>query len=254
MADTQDTNDGPQGSLFSRPAFVIAGVVVLAIVLVGIVVAVRVATSPGTNGPPAQPPPGSASSLATPTAAPSTSPDPSASVCGLPGSASDELDAAPTAEWQFQGTIAYPSSREFGPGKTASEGYRYCFQHSPAGALMMAANAMAQGSDPTTGDEWARYALGQGEYRDQLIDELGKVTGPQGTRLKIVGFRMLSYTKSTARVDLGVEGSSQNQNLTVSGVYELVWQGGDWKISTDVERPFDISTVPDLSGYVPWGE
>ena len=253
MADTQDSSE-PQGSPFSRPAFVVAGVLVLAIVLLGIIVAVRVA---GSNNATAQPPPVSTSSpAATPTAAPSTpTADPSSSVCGLAGSADDGgLDAAPAAEWEFQGTTAYPTSREFGPAKEAAEGYRYCFQHTPTGALFMAANALTQGSDPEVGDRWVEYALGQGQYRKQLLSRLGTARGSEGTRVRIAGFRILSYDGASARIDLGTTVSSQNQNLTASCAYDLVWQDGDWKISADTERPVDFATVPNLSRYIPWEE
>ena len=253
MADTQDTNE-PQGSPFSRPAFVVAGVLVLAIVLLGIIVAVRVA---GSNNATAQPPPPSTTSTeATPTAAPSTPTEQAASVCGLPaGMDSGPLTSPPAVTWAYQGTIAYPKSPELGAGQTASEGYRYCFQRSPAGALVMTANAMAQGSDPTVGNAWAEYALGDGQYHDQLAQEIAKpVKGSGGTRLRVAGFRVLSFDGTSARIDLGLQGSSQNQNLTLSAVYELVWQEGDWKLSAAVEQPLDISTIPDFSGYVPWGE
>ena len=118
----------------------------------------------------------------------------------------------------------------------------------------MAANALVQGSDAETGAAWADYALSDGQYREQLLSKLGGVTGAEGTRMTIAGFRVLNYEEASARVDLGVRVSSQNQNLIVSGVYELVWQEGDWKISADVQRPLDTASIPDLNAYVPWGE
>ncbi|MDN5762640.1 MAG: hypothetical protein L0H41_10035 [Microlunatus sp.] len=251
MANEQGNTTDDQiatGSPFTRPGFLISAVLVVVIVVLGVVVAVRVAGDNSST----TPPPASTSPAAS---ASSTSAGPDASVCGLPaGTETGPLTSPPAVTWDYQGTIAYPKSPEFGAGKTATEGYRYCFQHSAAGAVVMAANALAQGSDPQMGESWAEYVLGTGRYRDQLADEIGAATGAEGSRLKVAGFRVLSYDGATARVDLGVQGSSQNQTLTVSGVYELVWQNGDWKISADVEHPLDISTIPDLTGYVPWGE
>lgn len=253
MADHQNnsTTDGDEGSPFTRPGFLVAAVLVLVIVLLGGFVAVRVARNGDTTAsPPAStgPQSPSATEASTPTGS-------DVSVCGLPaGTAAGELKSAPAVTWAYQGTIAYPSSPEFGPGKTAPEGYRYCFQHSPAGAVVMAANAMAQGSDPELDDTWPEYVLGEGRYRDELAGKTGTGAGTSGTRMKIAGFKVLAYEGTTARVDLGVQVSSQNQNLTVSGVYELVWQNGDWKISADVQQPLDVSTISDLAGYTPWGE
>lgn len=118
----------------------------------------------------------------------------------------------------------------------------------------MAANALVQGSDPETGAAWAKYVLSEGQYRDELMNKLGAAAGAEGTRLTVAGFRVLSYNEASARVDLGVRVSSQNQNLIISGVYELVWHEGDWKISADVQRPLDTASIPDLNAYVPWGE
>lgn len=252
MANEQGniTNDQePGGSPFARPGFLVSAALIALIVVLGVIVAIRVAGDNSTSPPPTSPSPAPTSSI------PSASNDPAASVCGIPaGTGTDELTTPPAVTWAFQGTIAYPFSPEFGAGKTATEGYRYCFQHSAAGAVVMAANSIAQGSDPKLGDSWAEYVLGPGRYRDQLSNEMGTATGAEGTRLKVAGFRVLAYTGMSARVDLGVQVSGQNQSLTMSVVYELVWDDGDWKISADVERPVDTATIPDLSGYVPWGE
>lgn len=70
----------------------------------------------------------------------------------------------------------------------------------------------------------------------------------------IQGFRILAYDGSSARVDVGSRGSVQGQTVTVSGVYELVWQDGDWKLSTDVPEPLNVAAIPDLTGYIAWGE
>lgn len=251
MASDQDVDSSstnPQ-SVTAKPAFLVAAVLVLVIAVLGVVVGVRVARSKDASPPPTTPP------IATPTSSASTSNDPASSVCGLPaGAEGGTLDVPPPVTWAFQGSTAYPQSPEFGAAKTASEGFRYCFQHSPAGAVVMAANALVQGSDPKTGAAWAKYALADGPYRESLLGQLAGPTGAEGTRMKIAGFRVLSYDGTSARVDLGVRVSSQNQNLMISGIYELIWHDGDWKISADVDRPLDTASIPDLNGYIPWGE
>ena len=257
MADTQDTNE-PQGSPFSRPAFVVAGVLVLAIVLLGIIVAVRVSMNTEANNAAAQPPPTPPiSSAATPTEAPSTPSDPAASLCGLPGTAGGgTVTSAPPAAWEYEDTTAYPTSREFGPGKTASENYRYCFQHSPTGAIFATANAVAQGtsSDVAKIEAWADYFVSDGTGREKLLSQLNEPrSDTTGIRMTVVGFKVLSYGTDTARVDLAVETSGSAQTVYASAVYELIWQEGDWKLNSDAAAPFDFGTVPNVNGYVPWG-
>ncbi len=64
-----------------------------------------------------------------------------ASVCGLDEEVlSGTVTTAPAATWQYQDVYAYPTSPTFGPGATAPQGYRYCYQHSPDGAVFAAAN------------------------------------------------------------------------------------------------------------------
>lgn len=244
MAD-EETEQNP----FSRPSFIVAAAVVAALVIAGIIAGVNIATRDGGDG--GEPAPTST------TAAPSAEPTADAggaSVCGLDGEElTGAVTTAPQADWQYQGTTAYPTSSAFGPADNGPSGVRTCFQHSPEGALFMAANAIVQGSDPATATAWAEYALADGQYHATLATELGASSGAQG-RMSIEGFRVLDYDGDTARVDLAVATASGSQSVKVSGVYELVWQAGDWKISTDVAEPLNIAAIPDTSGYTPWGE
>ena len=240
-------------SPFSRPGFIVAAVVIAVIAVAGAVLGVIIASRPEPS----------------PIAAPSESPTSTqstqvrgggSSVCGLDGEVlKGTVSIAPEAQWQYQGTTAYPTSSEFGPGATDPAGFRYCFQHSPEGALFAAANALSQGSDSTVAAAWIKYFLAEGPYRDELL-AAGGGSGPtsgsnnSGTRLKIVGFRILAYDGETARIDLAVTASVSGKKFTLSGAYELVWQNGDWKISADVAQPLDMATIPNTSGYVTFGE
>lgn len=243
------TDDNEQNP-FTRPGFIAAAVVVAIVVVLGIVIAIVNATR-SDDPDPTEPSP---TTSAAPTSEPSDVAG-GASVCGLEGEElAGTLSTAPAADWAYQGTTAYPTSPEFGPGETSADGVRFCFQHSPTGALFMAANALVQGSDPAVSQAWIEYGLADGPYREELVGQVGDTSGSQGTRMSLAGFRMLAYDGDTARVDLAVRASSEGQNLTLSGVYELVWQDGDWKISADVAQPLNTATVPDLAGYITWGE
>ena len=133
-----------------------------------------------------------------------------------------------------------------------ASGVRYCFEHTPAGAVFAAANAAVQGSDPTVSANWVKYAIGEGPFRAQVLAESGTASS-SNPRMSIAGFRLLSYNGRTAEVDIAIRTAVGATTVTASGVYMLVWQGGDWKLSADVAKPLDVAPIPDLAGYVFWG-
>jgi len=249
-------NDGDeQPNPFTRPGFIAAAVVITVIVALGIVLAVRNATR---EDAPAIP--GAAPSMSTGPAAVATATPPQSgvepSVCGLPGEAMEgTLTTAPAAEWGFQNTTAYPTSAEFGPGETNSDGVRYCFQHSPAGAVFAAANAVVQGSDTSSSSAWINYFLS--EHTPGRTTLIGGEPGetPSSTRVAIAGFRLLAYDGETARVDIVARATSSGQTVFASAVYNLVWEAGDWKLyPDDTSDPLPTAQIPDLVGYTVWGQ
>ena len=251
---TEDTEQ--QSSPFTRPGFIAAAVVVALIVVLGIVIGVVNATRDDPE------PGGSPSPAPTPTTATSepTQAAGEESVCGLDGAETGPArltSAPPVDEWAYQGTTAYPVSREFGPGATDdSAGFRYCFQHTPEGALFAAANAAVQGADPDTVGPWLEYFLAEGPHRDAVLAAgQGAAGDNSGVRVDLAGFRVLAYEGNTARVDIALRGAAQGQTVNLSMVYDLVWEDGDWKLTvTDPNAPIDVANLPDLSGYIAWGE
>ncbi|MGL4340145.1 MAG: hypothetical protein ACRCSP_06965 [Rhodoglobus sp.] len=91
-----------------------------------------------------------------------------------------------------------------------------------------------------------------GPYRDTLLAGGDDSSESSPIRLQIAGFRILSYEGETARVDIALRGSSSGTTVTASAVYELIWEGGDWKINANVPSPVDSDSIPDISGYIPW--
>ncbi|WP_206477529.1 hypothetical protein [Microbacterium sp. KRD172] len=246
--------DDTQQNPFTRPGFIVGAVVVAALIVTAIVLTVLNLNRGNEAGPPAPDPSSSATTSAAPT------PEPSgvaggASVCGLGGEKlSGTVTTAPAAEWKFQDVYAYPTSTTFGPGKTATEGYPYCFQHSPEGALFAAANVTIIGFGPADQRQaFLEYALTDGPYRDTLLSADG-AAAPSDVRASIAGFRVLAYDGDSARVDIAFRGSSNGQSVTGSAVYELVWADGDWKLDATKSEPARVAQLPDLSGYVSWTE
>ncbi|WP_210578326.1 hypothetical protein [Actinomyces succiniciruminis] len=255
--ESSGTGNNERGP-FGRPGFIAAALVVALIAVLGIVVGVtnvlrddpapESASTASTTSAPAS----SAAQISTPSNVDSVS----TSVCGLTGEVTEQarLAKAPDVDyWDYQGTVAYPVSEQYGPGATADSGYRYCFQRSPEGAVFAAAHALAAASDPETSAAWAYYALSQGEFHDQLMAEVDTPSDSTGVRLEITGFRLLAYDGRSARVDLSASGSAQGSIITASIIYSLIWEDGDWKIDASVSAPFDFATIPDASGYIAWG-
>lgn len=251
MAEESD-DAGPESRPFMRPSFLAATALVAVIVLLGVVVGVRVASSDKTDiSSPTQP---TASKPVDTTRTPGTV-GAGGSICGLKGTNDGgALTTPPSVTWDYEGSIAYPKSPEFGAGATASEGYRFCFQHSAAGAVVTTANALALPAEAAARRSWLEYFVSQGPNRGKILESLSDPTSAAtGVRLKVIGFRVLSYSASKATIDMAVQASGSGQTIMGSYVYELAWQSGDWKLDSDAPAPFNFSTVPDSSGYIPWG-
>ena len=119
----------------------------------------------------------------------------------------------------------------------------------------MAANAISQGTyDHQAAGGWLDYVVAEGPYRESLLQDMGSEASPNDSRLSIQGFRLLSYDGDTARVDIVVRATVSGQAAIFSGVYDLIWQNGDWKISTETPAPLNMAQIPDVSGYTAWRE
>lgn len=254
--DHDDPTDTGQENPLARPRFLVAGVVVLLIVALGGVLIIRNAQSREV----AEQPPVESSQPSTTTPPRSTTPTAAASsVCGLDEPRNQKpVTKAPAAVWQYEGTVAYPTSPEYGPGETAPEGYQYCFQHSAAGAVFATSNALALPDSDSARRSWIDYFVSSGPGRGELLATMASdsATSPTGVRVRVIGFKMLAYDNSTASVDIAVEAAGSGESVLGSYVYQLRWQDGDWKLNSDAAVPFNFSTISEtaLPSYVPWGE
>lgn len=178
------------------------------------------------------------------------------SVCGLADvELTGTVDAPPTAEWTLLGTIAVPQRDGVGPGVIEDDGFRYCYAHTPEGALFAAVNTTGMGGTNLLEKKAAERSIAAGPGRDAAIrDANDGITSTRGDdlRLQVAGFRVLSYTGSRATVDLAYQ---LNTGATAAWALDLVWEDGDWKfLLTDEGDPPSLPTrIPDLSGYILWG-
>jgi hypothetical protein len=262
---SSEFDDGSESpNPFGKPAFIIAAAVVVVLVLVGGFLLLTGGDdrddSPEAG---AQPKPGA-------TSATSAAPAGGASACGLEANDTNHpVKAGPEATWEYVGYTAYPVSKTFGPTQTSPEGYRFCFQHSPEGALFYAAyNLAEQVSVPEVMTNegyrdhvraWAEFATSDGKFRKKLttIDETNLDIDPalvEGLRYSTVGFRILMYEGDHAVIDLLTERQSDGQSQYVSNSIKLVWTGSDWKLDGDLELPISTTDIASPTGYVNWGE
>lgn len=244
---------------WTKPGFVIATTLLGIVAMLGVVAVVRSAGDRGESA-------AGATAARSPTAAPDrtgTDPTPSPeqpavsgdSICGLADAAADPAEfEAPDADWKYDGAVAYPSRRDYGPGRTSPAGFRYCFQHSARGALFSAAGSMAfNNTGAEASGAWSRYMQAEGPYRDSQLDD-EYVPADPSVRSRTIGYRLLSYDHDRAKVDLAVRVSSPQQSVTTSVLLDLVWQRGDWRFSSDVAESVQVARLVDLSGYTAWSD
>jgi hypothetical protein len=233
--------NGASGS-FRRPGFVIAAVVVGVVVLVAVaLLGSSLIFGDADDGPP----PSASSSSSTPTAGAGEE-----SVCGLDGfETEDTLTEPPDNEWELVGTVAAPVDPQgAGPGRIV-DGLRTCFAHTPEGALFMAVNFAAMGTDASLRDRLPEL-VAPGAGRDVLIQENSESIG-SSFRAQIAGFSIGAYSTKEATVDLAVNYASGE---LVSVPMKLSWVEGDWKVvvTDSGEFPLAPAQISNLGGYIPW--
>lgn len=226
---------------FRGRGFIAAAIVVGVIVLAAIVV--LVASLNRGSDEPATPPTGRTSS--TPTADASDE-----SVCGLDGfEKTNTLTQAPESDWELVGTVAAPTEPEGAGPAEIVDGLRTCYAHTAEGALFLAVNFAAMGTDASLRDRLPQL-VAPGPGRDALI-AAGSESSGSTLRAQVAGYKIGSYSAKEATVDLAVNYSSGE---LVSLPLKLVWAEGDWKIQmTDAGKlPLSPAPIANLGGYTPW--
>lgn len=263
MSNTDVEDDDGTTSPFLNAGFIASAAVVIGIVIMGFVVVIN-GNGDGdrsTSGAPTEQtvPTTSAPSAGESTGSAEEEPDFEPSVCGLddPGAdGAETLSSAPEVEWRYVGAFGYPASTDYGPGED-SDGVRTCFQRSPEGAAVAAANMLTvAASGATSNDSFTGAYLADGTYREQIAAELAdeEQADADGIRLRFSGVRVLSFDGATAAVDLAVTATQQGETALIAFLYQLEWSEGDWKITSASRNPFDSAVIADLTGYLGWTE
>ncbi len=173
------------------------------------------------------------------------------------------LTAAPVARWELYQGAVLPYSPEFGPRTVQGLGPATGYSHNPGGALFAAAQLNARVPLAPNGD-WEKIVMTQvlpGPARDAaLAAGAGRNVAPNvpmnSTLAQLAGFNVVSYTDSTAVIDLVFRGKT---GVLASSMTTVDWVDGDWKLQpvpvtngsgADVGTPG--LALPSLDGYIPW--
>ena len=172
----------------------------------------------------------------------------SSSGCSLPAGSQDissvALSPPAIVGWHQIGNMEVPeASATLGP-EHQSGGWFYCYQHSPAGALLAAIGVWASGTAATAAQVARHLAV------NVTPQALGSDELPPG--LSLAGYQYLSYTPRAAVIEVvfDVYGKGDVEITT-----PMVWVPGlaDWRLDVPASGSVSSSVVdPSLAGYVAW--
>jgi hypothetical protein len=172
----------------------------------------------------------------------------SSSGCSLPPGSQDvssvELSPPAIVGWHQVGNMEVPEApATLGP-EHESGGWFYCYQHSPAGALLAAIDVWASGTAASAG-QVARHVAVNVTPRALGSDEL-----PPG--LSLAGYQYMSYTPREAVIEVVFEVYDRGD---VEVTTPVVWVPGlrDWRLDVPESGSVSSSVVDSsLAGYVAW--
>jgi hypothetical protein len=156
--------------------------------------------------------------------------------------------------WELVNGETVPVSLTAGPTK-ADGPVRYGFVHTPTGAALAAVNIVLRAGF-TEGTGWLQVTQRQVEPskgRDVFINarrSVSALTPPDGGFGQIAGYRVLDYTPSHARIEIGdVFASGLMQAYTAT----VVWRASDWQLTLAPDGNPGSEPVPieTLVGFVP---
>ncbi|MFI6244393.1 hypothetical protein ACIBEF_31550 [Micromonospora sp. NPDC050795] len=164
---------------------------------------------------------------------------------GIPATAPQDV-----TWWPLNGAST-PQSASAGPLRTIGP-LRWCFAHTPMGAVM-AANVIPR---QMSGPDWRTVTHQQlvpgfsrdyyESMRESLLD-----TGSKPTTNALAGFMVVDYSPARAIVRILVR---QAAVAYVSVDYTVVWDGVDWKLRPQSTGGLytEVKPVLSLTGYVLW--
>ncbi|WP_156887614.1 hypothetical protein [Propionicicella superfundia] len=147
---------------------------------------------------------------------------------------------------------AAPHSATAGPGRIEPDGFRYCYAHTPEGAILAAANLLAVTNRiDVFRERFVARSVVPGPGAEAIRKE---VSSPRGddTSVRVAGFRLLSYSADRATVDLAFRMVSRGAYMSYP--FDFEWVEGDWRVVVrdDGSPMYKPTQVYDLVGYALW--
>jgi len=163
----------------------------------------------------------------------------------------------PGVTWQIIDTVALPFSAGAGPASVA-DGIPSGFAHTPTGALVAMVQIdfrhLIEPNFVAVTQADVANTPGRAQFFDLVeADGLTNPANPEpGTYLQLAGFQFVSYTTSTAVIQLLTarpDGSYQVSTLSVA------WDGNDWQLvlQADGTDSPNQQIVSSPVGFVLWG-
>ena len=184
---------------------------------------------------------------------------PSPSATASPSSLDQSVPDSPPpgVTWQIIDTVALPFLAGAGPASVA-DGIPSGFAHTPTGALVAMVQIdfrhLIEPNFVAVTQADVANTLGRAQFFDLVeADGLTNPPNPQpGTYLQLAGFQFVSYTTSTAVIQLLTarpDGSYQLSTLSVA------WDGHDWQLvlQADGTDSPNQQIVSSPVGFVLWG-
>jgi len=255
----RENNGGPS------PAW-IGSAVLLGMVAIGLVIVlIHAATSGKPGTPTAASPPGapSGSTAQAGGAPPGGSPPataPGAGQAGRPaGCATTGTDQTiPTSPpagvtWSLTGGFAVPSSAADGPTLHGPGGVRYCYSHTPLGAVLAASNlGQGTGSPQEIQDASLKLSVVPNQYSAQVASTPAPPRDNRGSG-QFAGFRIISYSPDQASIALAASIPGHTDSYPLLTV-AMQWYQGDWRAVPQPGPTVVVtgSSATSLAAFVPW--
>lgn len=163
---------------------------------------------------------------------------------------------APTAvTWQFDGAMLIPLQVAGGPAATRPNGVKYCFAHSPTGAVLAAMVLLGQVQNRSIALDVLkeRVVPGPGQVKAIAQAKLDMATPPDSTSVQFVGFKVVSYPRDGSQAIIQIASQVADQGVGALLV-TMQWYKGDWRAVLQDDGSFNGTVEPDilssLNGYV----
>ncbi|GAA1110325.1 hypothetical protein GCM10009630_04200 [Kribbella jejuensis] len=275
--DSDEDTDGT--ALLQQRGFVAGAIVVVALILCLVVFLVlrggsgspsaTPSRTPSTDAPTGQPtdvptdepsgPPATPDPTATSTT-PRVTPPPANNTVGgchvaKPSQAIPRYYAPTAVTWQFEGNMLIPLQVAGGPAATRPNGVKYCFAHSPTGAVLAAMVLLGQVQNRSIALDVLneRVVPGPGQLKAIAQTKADLATPADTTDVQFVGFKVVSYPSDGSQAIIQIASQLGDQGVGALLV-TMQWYKGDWRAVLQDDGSFNGTVEPDilssLNGYV----